>query len=495
MISNDSDPSESHGLRKRTLRGIAWVAAEKWGIRLMSLLVFVILLRTIDSEAFGLVSFATAVAALLQVVVDGGFAKALVQKKRLDAGDADTAFWASIAIAVVLYAGVFVTAPMMESMASLSGLSPILRVMALGLFFSTLSSVPAALLERDLRFKALGVRNLLGTIVGAAISVPLALMGFGPWALVAQTLGTIVASTIALWLVSRWRPRLKFSFDSLRNITAFGLSSMGIALTNALQANLDKILVNTLLGAQAGGIYFVAQRGIQLITELITSVIGKVALTTFSRMQDDRERLNRGFLELTFAACLVAFPVFAVVGALADILLPFIAGDNAEWGQAIPLMQIFAVSSAFTAVAYFDKQTLLAVGHPRKAFFLGLIENLLGIVLFIIAAPFGLIALAFARASRLFLMWPWRLWLLRAYAGIRLVPYVRNVGITALSAIIPVVLAIVLGFTSWRDAEPVLWVYGVPVAGIMLVLYAGCLWVICGRANRALIRNTFAILR
>lgn len=494
-VSASKNTVPNSGLRGQALRGIGWVAVEKWGVRLMSLAVFVILVRTIDAEAFGLVSFTTSVSALLLVFVDAGFPKSLIQRKSLGDHDADTAFWTSAVIAVVLYVVLFFVAPLIESTVGLVGLSPVLRVLSLSLFATALSSVPSALLERDMNFKALGVRNLIGTVVGAAIAVPMAVMGLGVWALVAQSLGTLTASTIALWIASPWKPKFRFSIVTLREMTSFGLSVMGIQLMNALQANIDKILVNSLLGAQAGGIYFVAQRAVNLVSELITTVIGKIALTTFSKMQDDKKRLNRAFIQLTFATCVVAFPVFAVAFALADIILPFIAGEEAHWEQAIPLMQIFAVSSAFTAVAYYDKQALLSVGHPKKAFALGVVENLFGIALFVAAAPLGLVALAVTRAARLFVMWPVRLWLLNRFAGISVTQYISNVGISLLAVAPALGMAYLLATTPWRHADHLFWSYGVPVAVIMFVAYGCALLLCCGRARRNLILTTLTYVR
>ena len=493
MSNEHATSSSGDNLRRRTLRGILWVAIEKWGVRLMSLAVFVILLRTISAEAFGLVSFATAVSALLQVLVDSGFAKSLVQKKLVDEFDTATAFWTAMAIAGIVYGAIFFLAPIIESASGLSGLTAVLRVMTLAVFFSSASSVPAALLERDLQFKTLGVRNLAGTFVGAAVAVPMAILGLGVWALVTQTLATIVTATVVLWITSSWKPAFRFSFKSLRGMLEFGLSSMGIAFMNALQSNIDKILVNTLVGAQAGGIYFVAQRGIQLITDLITSVIGQVALTSFSKMQDDRERLNRGFLQLTLASCLVAFPVFSIVGSLADIILPFIAGEDGEWVEAVPLMQIFAISAALTAIAFFDKQTLLAVGKAKHALLLGIVENVVGIALFVLAAPFGVVALAISRMSRLVFVWPYRLWLLKKFAGIRLTPYLKNILTMACAAAISIAAYVVLSHTEWSDIENPFWMFALPVAIIMASLFAGFAWLFCGANNRKVIRHTFGL--
>ncbi|GGD31404.1 lipopolysaccharide biosynthesis protein [Microbacterium faecale] len=476
------------------LHGIGWSAVEKWGIRLMSLVVFVILLRTIDASEFGLASFTTAITSMLLVFVDAGFAKALIQKRELGGDDATTAFWTSIAIAVVIYGLIFFTAPLIASWMEMEQLSAMLRVLGLSLFASAMSSVPAALLERDMNFKSLGLRSIFGTVVGAAIAVPMALFGMGVWALIVQMLATLVAGTIALWFSTSWRPTFRYSVPALRKLMSFGVSVLGLEILNRTQQNIDKVLVNVLLGPEAGGIYFVAQRAMKLVSELVSSVISKIALTTFSKLQDDRERLNRAFLQLTFAAGGIAIPVLGIIAALGDIIMPYMSGAG-EWERAVPIMQILAVSMSMAAICRFDKQTLLAVGRPARAFALGLIENIVGVALLMIAAPFGLIALAVGRALRIILTWPYRIYLLKKYASIQIVPYILNTVMLAAAFIVPLGLLFLCTYTPWRQATPAFWTFAVPMSIMMLLSYYGTLWLVCGRRNRAAIRRTLKLGR
>ena len=117
-------------LRGRTLRGIGWIAIEKWGVRLVSLGVFIILTRTVAPEAFGLVSMTSVITTLLLVFVDAGFQKSLIQRESITRQDSSTAFWTSVLIGVLLYIGVFFSAPLFEQILSMSGLTTVLRIVA-----------------------------------------------------------------------------------------------------------------------------------------------------------------------------------------------------------------------------------------------------------------------------------------------------------------------------------------------------------------------------
>ena len=83
-------------LKHEIARGIIWSATDKWGMQLTSLLIFVLLSRLLDPEAFGLVALATVFTSFVRVFLDRGFSDAIIQRRDLLKGHLDTAFWLGI---------------------------------------------------------------------------------------------------------------------------------------------------------------------------------------------------------------------------------------------------------------------------------------------------------------------------------------------------------------------------------------------------------------
>lgn len=451
------------------------------------LVVFAVLSRLVGPEGFGLISLATALAAILMAFVDSGFSKALIQLKTLGQKDAATAFWTAMAMAVLLYVVLFFTAPLIANAFNEPDLALVLQILCLTLPITALSRTPAALLERDFDFKSLSIRQFIGTIAGAAIAIPLALVGAGVWALVAQTLATAVASLVALWAATTWRPTFEFSFASLKKLFAIGISILGIDLLDAVQANIDKILIGAFFSAEQLGYYFLAQRVGTILVELVTSVISRVSLTTFSRVQDDLPRLNRVLRQLTFAAAAIGVPIFGLVALFAPQIVPFIFGDG--WEPAIPLLWIMAPSWAISAVMYFDRSVFLATGHAGTALWVALLQNVVGIVLVFAAVPFGTAGVAFSRWSRI-LTWPIRLALLRKFIQIKVWPYLGQV-FRCILAMLPVVAGIaLLQQTDWAASASAFWLFAVPMGIVSFLVYAGLIWLLAGSENRTVLRRT-----
>jgi teichuronic acid exporter len=478
--------SEDDGLRRKATQSIGWIVFERWTSRLLALVVIAVLTRLLAPEDFGLVALATVVTAILQVFVEAGFVTVLVQKKDLSPKDSSTAFWTSIGLSIILYAALFFTAPLISDAFGEPQLTEVLRVLGLGLPISSLSQVPAALLERSFGFRSLAVRQVIGALCGAAVALPIAFTGGGVWALVAQALVTNIASVIVLWTATSWRPKWEYSLASLKSMWSMGVRVMGIGLLDALQQNIDKLIVGAFFSAQDLGYYYLAQRIGTILIELVTTVMSKVTLTTFSKVQDDLPRLSRIFLQMTFASAAIGVPMFGLVAVLAAQIVPFAFG--AGWEATVPIMWILAGGWAFGAVMYFDRSAFLAIGRANVALWVAILQNIVGVALVFAFVPFGVYGVAFSRWSRI-ATWPVRIWALRRLIGLPVWKYLGQV-FRCVLAMAPVVLAIAfLQSTSWAHSAHAFWSFAVPVGAGGLVLYALLLWLVAGRENQTVLRQ------
>lgn len=468
---------------RRLARSVAWVAFEKWSVRLLSLVVLAVLTRLLDPAQFGLVSTAMVVVALASVFVDAGLSRALIRLKSITDVDASTTFWASLVLGVLLYVALFFSAPVIAGFFGQEELISVIRVVGVLLILGALSGTPVAILERDFGFKVLSLRSAVAAVAGAIVAVPMALLGYGVWALVANTMITQAVATIVLWGASGWRPRFVFSVASLRTMSVVAGGVFGVELLNALQGNLDKFLIGAFFGQQELGYYFIAQRALNILAEMLTAVIGRVSLTTFSRAQDDVDRLNVLLRNFTLAAGTIATAVFGLSAILAPEILPTIFGG--DWTQSVVLFQILAPSALLVAISSFDGPLLIAKGKPGTAFGLSLGQTILGIGLMLVAAPFGVIGVAASRTARSILIAPVRLAVLKKGAGVVIRPYVSQIG-RVFAAFIPA------GLLAWLAQHFLLeagmgWGFlGALLTGIVAsIIFLALLWFILPAVNRS----------
>lgn len=481
MSQDDSD-----GLRKKATQSIGWIVLERWSSRVLTLVVIAVLTRLLSPDDFGLVSMATVVIAILQVFVESGFVTVLVQKKELGEKDTSTAFWTSVTLSLLLYGALFLTAPVLAGLFGEPALVDVLRVLGLSLPVSSLAQVPAALLERSFGFRSLAIRQVGGALCGAVAAVIVAFSGGGVWALVTQTLITSGASVIILWTATTWRPSLTFSFASLRSMWSMGMRVIGIGLLDAVQQNIDKLIVGAFFSTEVLGYYYLAQRIGSILIELVTTVMSRVTLTTFSKVQDDLPRLNRIYLQMTFASAAIGVPMFGLVAAFAVQIVPFAFGPG--WEQTAPLIWILACGWAFGAVMYFDRSAFLAIGRADVALWVAVLQNIVGVAMVFALLPFGIVGVALSRWSRI-VTWPVRINILKRLIGLPVGTYLAQV-FRCVAAMVPVVgVVALLQQTAWATTDHAFWSFAVPLGVASVLVYAAILWLFAGRENRTVLRQ------
>ncbi len=415
------DNSQVAGLGQVAGRAVRWVALEKWVTRFIGLGVFVVLGRLLVPTDFGVVAIASTIVTLLVLLSDQGFSGALVQRFELDRQHLSTCFWAGIALSLVFLSGLWLSAPAIAAAYGAPGLTSVIRALSFVIPIQALAGVPSAILQRTFNFKSLALRRISGTVAGSVGAVAAAAAGWGVWSLVVQAVGTSLVSLIVLWSVGDWRPDFAFSLTALRDIWSVGWHIVSIELVGYANSQADKFIIGAVAGAEALGYYFVGERIVAMIMDIQTSVVAQIALSTFSRLQQEKSKALQVFYKMTAASASISLPVYVVAACVAPYLIPSLFGP--QWPQSIMIMQILCLMGALNSIIYFDRNFLVALGASSKALVLTAGQALLGVVVIVVAARFGIIAVAISMVLRQYAFWPIRLFILKRATGLSLRPY------------------------------------------------------------------------
>lgn len=425
--------TDESGLRATAARGVVWSMLGAWGAKATQTAILVLLARLLIPEDFGVVALATVFTALLAFVRDQGFAQAIIQRRDLQAEHLDTSFWTAVVIGLTFTALMQVAAGPLAGVFDSPQLEGALRWLSLNFTIGGLRSTPAALLRRELRFKALAARNLGATAAGGVVAVTVAALGGGVWALVAQALVDITVSTIAVWWAVRWRPTLRFSGRHFKELFGFSSNVLGINLSNFAHQYSDDALIGAVLGPVRLGIYTVAYRLVRLIGELFAQAIGAVTLPTFSRLQDDDDRLRRATSLSLRAIAAASIPAFVGLVLTAPELTSLLFG--ARWSESVPVMQILAFGAIAQPITAMQSDVMLAAGKQRAALTLNMCNAIASVIGFAFAVRHGLLAVATAFSIRAFLMVPFGIYLTGRTVKTDARTYLRPYAIPALAAV------------------------------------------------------------
>ncbi len=409
-----SSPAPEAG---RVARGALWATIEVWGVELLQLLVFTALARLVGPEAFGLVALAMAFVLVPQnLLVHGGWIEALVQRRGLTRDEIDSVFWLlaglGLSSGLLLAAG----APLAAALLGLDELAPLLRVLAVCPFLTSLMVVPAGLLQRRLALAPLAVRSILGVGLGGVVAVALALAGGGPWALVANEIAWPLAGVVVLGLAAGHRPRLRASFRHVRSIGRFALGITGEQLSTLGELLVPRLLLGALVGPTAVGLWGLARKLFDLSAELVARPALRVALPSFARLRERGEGLEAGFglaVELTALAAVPGYAFALVIGA---DLVAFAFGE--AWREAGEALRILALLGPLLPLAMLLGSAFQAAGRADLVLRLAVLGA--GLLLLLLPlAVWGVLGVAAAFCLRGWLLAPIRLGLARRALDLR----------------------------------------------------------------------------
>ncbi|WP_336921884.1 lipopolysaccharide biosynthesis protein [Aquipuribacter sp. SD81] len=478
------------GLRQRVLRGGMWSVAEALGSRIITTVVFLLLARLLDPEAFGLVALALVFVALTRLLVDQGFGSAIVQRQQLTKAHLDTAFWTSIVLGLLLGALLIALSHPLAALLDSPGLAPVLQVLASVVFIGSLTSTATAVLRRDFQFHRLAARKLAGAVIGGVAGVAAALLGAGVWALVVQAVVQTVVGTVMLWAVTSYRPGLTVSRSAFRDLFGFSNSVLGMTMLNFLSKRSDDLLIGAVLGPTALGLYSVAYRLLNLMNEVLTRAVELVALSAFSRLQHDLARLNRAYGEAIRTSAALSAPSFLLVLVLAPDVVHVFLGD--QWLAAVPVMQALSLAGIAHALGATTTTLLLSQGRSRTALHLTTATTVLNVVGFLVAVSWGIVAVALAHTVRAFVMLPVSAWLSRRILGFRWRSWLGHLAPALGSAVLMAGVVEVLRRFAMADAgAPTRLLVLVPLAALV---YAGALRLLSPAQFRALVGYARTVL-
>jgi polysaccharide transporter, PST family len=391
-------------LRQEAVNGVVWSAAQKWGVRIISALVMVILPRLILPESFGLVAYAVVFTSFAQIFVDQGFGDAIVQFPNLDREHLDTAFWIGMLMGTALTIGTILSAGWIAKLFHEPGLVPVLRWLSPIFFLSALSSVQEAYLRRTFAFKSLTIRSLLSTVSSSVVALVMAILGCGVWSLVAKLLVDGAVNVIALWKLTDWKPSFRLPTKHIKQLFSYGLNIVGGDFVDWLSVHSDDFLIGYFLGPIALGYYTLGYNLLIVLTDILVSVPNLVAFPVFSKIQNEPERLKTAFFEVTQLQSLAAFPVFLGIAAVAPEAVKVIYTE--EWAASIPVIQILMLIGIVRSAVYFYSSIFRAAGKPSWRFGLYALTAVMNVIGFLIVVRLGIVAVAISYVCVSYLLMP-----------------------------------------------------------------------------------------
>jgi PST family polysaccharide transporter len=333
-----------------------------------------------------------------------------VQRKDISDQDLNFVFWLHLMTGVMLTLISVLSSPLIARFYHEPRLILITEILGLGPVISSLGVVPSSVMQKEFRFKALAVADMVTVVLSGGAGCWFAFRGLGAMSLVIQAL-VAQASLVALrWGMVRWRPGFSLNWKAGSRLLPFGTGVLGSSLVNYWFRNGDNLLIGRFCGAMQLGFY---NRGYNLMMLPLTqvhSVLSPVLFPALSTMQHSKSDVRRLFLFANQAIGVIAFPLMLGLAVVADDFVKVLWGD--KWLGAVTIIRVLAIAGVGNSVLTTVGWIYMAMGRTDRMLWWTMTVSPGYVICFALGLRWGAlgVAIAFALAVCVIFWYPqWRM--------------------------------------------------------------------------------------
>ena len=342
-INNFSTAHLKSDITGRSVRGGLWTISSQAMQFIMQSISTVVLARLLMPADFGLVAMVTTITGLGQAFADLGLSEATIQHPEISHEQVSTLFWVNVGIGVALTSITASLAPLLAWFYREPRLRDITLVVSLIFLLGGLRVQHDALLRRQMRFRALALRDACCYLFAVPAAIWLAWRGFGYWAIVVLPLILSAGQMLFSWFLVRWIPGLPRKGTHVRSLISFGGSIAASYLLFSINSSADNVLVGWYWGAGPLGLYSRAYNLLMLPVKQLAGPTRSVAVPGFSRVQESPERLARYFLRAINLMVWITALLFGFLFVAAVPVVVLTLGNR--WRAAAPVFQILVIAA------------------------------------------------------------------------------------------------------------------------------------------------------
>ena len=378
--------------KKTVISSMIWKLLERFSTQLVSFIVSVVLARLLMPDDYGIIAIILVFINFANIIVDGGFNTALIQKKDANQSDFSTIFWFSLFVAALLYGLLFFFAPLIARFYNKEVLTSTLRVLSLSIFFNSFNSVQRAYVSRHMLFRKLFYVNSIGLAISGTIGLTLAYLGYGVWSLVLQTLSNSIACCFLMWITIKWRPTIEFSITNFKGLFDYGWKILSTNMIITIYENVRSLVIGKIYQPAVLAYFDRGKMLPSLIMSNITASIDSVLLPTFSEEQEKIVRvkqMTRRSVQISYLF-IAPFLVFFFFTANEIVLLLL----TEKWLPIVPFVKIFCIAFFLMPIQNINLTCIKSLGYSDLILRMEIGKKIIEAVILIVSFMINVYAVA-----------------------------------------------------------------------------------------------------
>jgi len=430
-------------------RAFLLVSVERYIGMVVGLATAAITARLLRPDEFGLAFLGLSIWSVAEVLREAGISAYLVQQPQLTTTKVRTCFTIMLLMTATLAVLIMMATPSISRFYAAPELERYFYVVALSFCVGPIHLLISALWRREMAFATIAGVGVVTTVLNAATTILLAYLGFSfmsfAWAGVVS-----VAGALLLYLFL-WKDLsiFRFSLSNWREIVSFGGYDCAAGLLYRLGEILPYLILGR-LGAGAVGLYQRAATLCNLPERTLLAGMIPVLLPAFAERARKGQSLKDSYLKGVEYITAVVWPALLNIIILAYPIVSVLLGS--KWTEAAPLAQIMAAAMLLWFNPSLTGPMLVAAGAIRHTFLLAVVTVSSSITAQLLAAPYGVHAVALTMFVTVPVFVSFSIYLLRLHIPLPLRELAASMSksavVAGLSAVGPALVALRAGATS-----------------------------------------------
>lgn len=354
------------GLKEKTAKGLLWGALNSGSTQLLNLIFGIFLGRLLTPAEYGIVgvlSIFTLIAGNLQ---SSGFTQALVNLKAPRNEDYTAVFWFNTLTSFVLYALLFLSAPLIARFFHQPCLVEVSRFVFLSFVISSFGIAHNAYMTKNMMNRELAIIGAIALLCSGGVATFLAFYGFSYWSLAWQQIIYITVLNIGRNYYTPWRPSWHFTFEPVRKMFGFSVKILITNIINTLSNNILTLLFGRLYPIKAVGNYSQAYKWNTMASAFVANAVGQVAQPVLASVKEEHGRSVRVFRKMLRFTAFLSFPAMFGLAIISNEFILLTIGKR--WIDAVPLLQMLCIGGAF--VPFYTLYQNIAISNGRSDFYM-----------------------------------------------------------------------------------------------------------------------------
>jgi len=365
----------------------------KYSVYVLQLLSLAILSRIFTPEEFGVLAAAQVFVIFFQVVASSGLAPAIIYKERLTTVERNGIFTFTLLLGIALLFLLTSITPYIFNWYGLEFGISVFYAIGICVFFSAISMVPLASLQKDTKFLVIARCEAIAEIFSLGISIYVFKLGYitGVEALALKLILVFVFRFALYYLSSSSSELGRATFgrqiSAISVIFSFFKYQLAFNFLNYFSRNLDNILIAKYFGVASLGVYEKTYQVMKYPLLLFTSAINPALQPVLTKYRNDPSLVSKEFFNIGLKLGIVGLASAFIIFWRAEEIIYVLFGD--QWLAAADFLRILSISIPVQMVLSSTGALYQSFGKTKELFYCGVFSSVFNIAAIITGVYLG----------------------------------------------------------------------------------------------------------